>query len=242
VKALGKLGDSRVHFADFVLKINKRMKVQRRIVLLTERHLLNLDDAIAKGKVNRAVPYAKLESIGISSLPDNYVIVRVTGEHDYVLIIERKVEFLDALRAQYFAATGSSLTITTAAADSGYSGPPGSRSNRALYMTKGDKVGNESWVQWVPASKADVDARQGDLEPFRKLPGGIGGGDEAPTPSAFHDVTPPKGLMVHVYVEPKRGIRDLLTPAEKLALEGKGLLSTSGGSGGGGGGGSGGVK
>ncbi|GAB5355279.1 hypothetical protein AAMO2058_000191700 [Amorphochlora amoebiformis] len=110
VRVLGRNGDSQVKFADTAEKVNKRYKAQVRVLLLSEKTIYNLKPS---GSLRRTIPIAKVTSVSVSKLPDNFMVIHVGSEYDYVYISERKTEFITTLNDLYKVINGGkSLPIT----------------------------------------------------------------------------------------------------------------------------------
>eukprot|EP00474_Spongospora_subterranea_P009779 CRZ10237.1 hypothetical protein [Spongospora subterranea] len=105
---LTKNRDSRILFFDKVLKVNRRMKTQNRLLLLTENSLYNLT---SKFKLKRKISLAEIQGISLSPYADNLMVVHVPNEYDYVYTCERKTEFVTALSDQYLIILDKKLPI-----------------------------------------------------------------------------------------------------------------------------------
>ena len=103
-------GDSQVLFSDTVVKVNKRTKTQERILLMTENHLYNIDKA-NNYKVKRKIPLREIGSIILSTFADNFFVIQVPSEYDYLLVSSRKTEIVLRLLASYEMLTKEPLDI-----------------------------------------------------------------------------------------------------------------------------------
>jgi serum/glucocorticoid-regulated kinase 2 len=100
----------RVHFSDFVVKINRRDKPQERVILVTTKALYNLIPGDYT-KCKRRIPLALIDSITVSDVSDEFV-VHVPGEYDYRLMSLRKQDIVACLSDRYAALTGEKLVVT----------------------------------------------------------------------------------------------------------------------------------
>jgi len=109
VKILAKSNEQTVAFSDVVIKINKRNKMQERILLITESGLYNIDPG--SYKVKRRIPLRDIGSISLSKLPDNFFAIHVPSEYDYLLVSNKKTEIVTKLVENYEAAVGKPLPV-----------------------------------------------------------------------------------------------------------------------------------
>jgi len=109
-KMLAKYNDKSVLFVDTVDKINKQYKVQQRVLLLTEHGIYNLKPG--KLVFNRRIDISTVGGVSLSTKADNYFIIHVPKEYDYLFICDRKTEFITALSDQYQLALGKPLPLT----------------------------------------------------------------------------------------------------------------------------------
>lgn len=100
-------GKEKVSFADRVNKYDRRMKAQRRVLLLSDQALYiiaiekNPDkDKVAKAKKpwiyveKRRVEHNRVKGITMSSLSDNFFVIHVPGDYDSLCENRRKTEFM----------------------------------------------------------------------------------------------------------------------------------------------------
>jgi len=95
-------GDKELIFSDIVNKVNKRFKVQERILLASDKALYNMEKLKKpkKGSLymfKRRIPFDKIESVSLSTLSDNYFVVHVPSEYDYVYESPKKTIFITLL-------------------------------------------------------------------------------------------------------------------------------------------------
>jgi len=110
LRILAKSDEKTVSFSDVVIKINKRNKMQERILLITESGLYNIDPG--SYKVKRRIPLKDVGSISLSKLPDNFFAIHVPSEYDYLLVSNKKTEIVSKLLENYEAINGKPLPIT----------------------------------------------------------------------------------------------------------------------------------
>jgi len=108
-KLLTKYGDKKVDFADVVIKINKRNKMQDRIILISEAAIYNIDPGSYKCK--RRIPLKELGSVSLSKLPDNFFTFHVPSEYDYLMVSSKKTEIVTLLMQNTEKSTGTNLKI-----------------------------------------------------------------------------------------------------------------------------------
>jgi len=108
-KLLTKYGDKKVDFADVVIKINKRNKMQDRIILISETAIYNIDPGSYKCK--RRILLKELGSVSLSKLPDNFFTFHVPSEYDYLMVSSKKTEIVTLLMQNTEKSTGSALKI-----------------------------------------------------------------------------------------------------------------------------------
>jgi uncharacterized protein YycO len=71
-------------------KINKSYKSQRRVLLLAGKGIYNL--GCGKYNLNRRMDITLVNKVSVSKKADNWFILHVTGEYDYIYVCERKTE------------------------------------------------------------------------------------------------------------------------------------------------------
>eukprot|EP00123_Amoebidium_parasiticum_P000857 comp11764_c0_seq1/m.6359 comp11764_c0_seq1/g.6359 ORF comp11764_c0_seq1/g.6359 comp11764_c0_seq1/m.6359 type:complete len:203 (-) comp11764_c0_seq1:545-1153(-) len=108
-KALAKNGDKKIVFADIVLKINKRNKMQQRLLLITDAAIYNIEPN--SYKVKRRITFDQLGSISLSKLPDNFFIFHVPSEYDYLMVSGKKVEIVTRIAESYEESVKKPLNI-----------------------------------------------------------------------------------------------------------------------------------
>jgi len=109
-KMMQKAGDTEVVFADSVVKVNKRTKMQERILLITENAIYNVDKNV-NYKVKRRILIKDVGSIVVSTFADNFFLIRVPSEYDYFLVSSKKTEIILRLLTTYQRLTGEPLEV-----------------------------------------------------------------------------------------------------------------------------------
>ncbi|KCV71250.1 hypothetical protein H696_02200 [Fonticula alba] len=104
IKVLARHRDQKITFSDIVVKINKRNKMQERILLLTEEAIYNIDPT--NHKVKRRIALRELGGVRLSCLPDNFFCLHVPSEYDYLMVSNRKTEIVTKLMESYRELTG----------------------------------------------------------------------------------------------------------------------------------------
>jgi len=98
--AFSKTGDKEVLFADRVDKINDKCKIQRRIFLISDLAIYNIDQSSSKYQVKRRVPISDIESIYVSTYTDGYFVIKVPNSYDFLYCSWRKTEILTAIQKE----------------------------------------------------------------------------------------------------------------------------------------------
>jgi len=111
-KVLSKHGDTgRIFFADRITKFNKKLKSEERAFVVTGNAVYNLLPELKKAKEQRAIALEHLSRVSMSPLADNFVVLHVPSEYDYLVAAEKKIELVSALRDAYRAKTGRRLEV-----------------------------------------------------------------------------------------------------------------------------------
>eukprot|EP00898_Chlorokybus_atmophyticus_P006321 jgi/Chlat1/6690/Chrsp49S00481 len=95
-------GNERVRFSDAVDKINSRGKVQRRVLMVTERAIYNLD----KHRCKRRIPLQEIPVLMRSTMSGQFVL-HVPSEYDYHYASARADEAVEAIATLRRVLTGS---------------------------------------------------------------------------------------------------------------------------------------
>lgn len=110
LKVLAKNGDSSIIFSDIIIKINKRNKMQERILMVTDQAIYNVDPG-SSHKVKRRIPLKDLGGASMSTLPDNFFCLHVPSEYDYLLVSNKKTEIITKIKDAYEKLCGSALSV-----------------------------------------------------------------------------------------------------------------------------------
>lgn len=108
-KLMQKNGDKKVVFSDVVIKVNKRNKMQERILLVTESGIYNIDPSNYKQK--RRIALKDLGSVSLSKLPDNFFALHVPSEYDYLVVSSKKTEIVTKLQEAFKELTDKTLAV-----------------------------------------------------------------------------------------------------------------------------------
>jgi len=106
---LAKNGEKKVLFSDFMAKVNRRNKLQKRILLISDRSIYNLDPSTKKTK--RRIALGDLGHISLSKLKDNFMVLHVPVDYDYLILSAKKIEIVEVLKEAYQMAAGRDLQI-----------------------------------------------------------------------------------------------------------------------------------
>ncbi|KAL3521602.1 hypothetical protein ACH5RR_019751 [Cinchona calisaya] len=124
MKILSKQGDSKVLFADKVLKFTGSGKMKKRILLITDFAIYIVDpntDAL-----KRRIALAAVEKLNVSELGDNFFAIIIPTEYDILMASTRKAEIVKALVEANKSASNYELDVV--------------RSNRFEYHAAADLV------------------------------------------------------------------------------------------------------
>lgn len=88
-------GTEKVHFSDFVIKINRKDKEQTRVILITNSHLYNIMPN-NYSKCKRRIDLKDIMGISISKITDEFV-VHVPEEYDYRFKSAKKEKICELL-------------------------------------------------------------------------------------------------------------------------------------------------
>jgi len=99
-------GDTRIVFSDNVQKVNKRLKIQERVLVMTDRALYNFEKFKKPKKgmnygFKRRIDLRSVAGISVSKLSDNFFVVHVPSEYDYVYETVNKTVFITLLNKEY---------------------------------------------------------------------------------------------------------------------------------------------
>jgi len=102
-------GNEIVHLSDKIEKINRKMKVQQRVIMITSRAIYNLDPKNV-GACKRRIGLEMVRMITASSKTGQFVI-HVPSEYDYFFNSSVKDEVVDVVRKNYRNVTGRELKV-----------------------------------------------------------------------------------------------------------------------------------
>ncbi|KAF2073563.1 hypothetical protein CYY_005112 [Polysphondylium violaceum] len=100
LKMMSKYGDNRILFSDVLTKVNKRNKMQERIIIITDKSIYNVHPT--DYKLKRRISLESVTALSMSTMEDNFIIFHVNSEYDYVLISGRKIEIATILVEAYY--------------------------------------------------------------------------------------------------------------------------------------------
>ncbi|GKT32366.1 hypothetical protein ADUPG1_006541 [Aduncisulcus paluster] len=106
---LKKYQEKDIFFCDVVLKMNRRYKLQERILLITEGAIYNLD---MKFRMRRRISLSQMLTVAMSRYCDNFVVLRCQDEYDYVFVSGKKIEITTQIQEAYHASVKKPLRIT----------------------------------------------------------------------------------------------------------------------------------
>ena len=75
----------------------------------TDGALYNIDPSSVK--VRRRIPLGNISHISTSLMSDNFFIIHVPVEYDYLFVSRRKTEIVSILRLAHLEATGEELSL-----------------------------------------------------------------------------------------------------------------------------------
>jgi len=109
-------GDSKVVFSEVVNKVNKRLKIQERILVMTDKAVYNFVKLKKPKKgqnyeLKRRIEMRGINGISVSKLADNFFVIHVPAEYDYVYETANKTVFITLLKREYSERLGRPLDI-----------------------------------------------------------------------------------------------------------------------------------
>lgn len=168
-------GNDKVIFSAKMLKINRKGKAQNRVLLITNRHILNLmPDNYSK--CNRCMAISSLHHITTSSANQEFAI-HMSDEYDYRFKSSLWEQVCNVMKEQYRNVTGEELNvgdsvvdlaeqmITKAAVKQSKSSWGGALSTKSGKVAMDPMTGNPLGRGMpTPSSKMDADAEDSDEE------------------------------------------------------------------------------
>lgn len=104
-----------VIFADQAVKLNRRNKPERRDFIITDQAFYVIARAAKNNqvfyKLTRRTALADIQSLSLSSLADNFLVMHIPREYDNLLENDKKTEIVAILMEYYQALTGRQLQI-----------------------------------------------------------------------------------------------------------------------------------
>uniref|UniRef100_A0A7I4FVA9 TH1 domain-containing protein n=1 Tax=Physcomitrium patens TaxID=3218 RepID=A0A7I4FVA9_PHYPA len=102
VKLLSKQGDKQVLFADNIMKVNRKCKLVRRVLIVTDVAIYMLDSVFFRLKHRIPMQASEwlvqnIDKVSLSELSDNFLAVSVPSEYDFLIASTRKSEIVTVL-------------------------------------------------------------------------------------------------------------------------------------------------
>ena len=102
-----KLSGEKIVFSDTILKINKKLLEQKRLLIITEEALYNFKE----NSLKRRIPIKSIKAITVSKTSDEFVIHGEDNEYDYHYKSKKKRKIIQILAAVYYLATSRKLNF-----------------------------------------------------------------------------------------------------------------------------------
>lgn len=91
-----KHGDQHLYFSAELNKVNKYMKFQKRILIITDQYVYNMHPKTFQ--VKREISIDRITKVHLSELRDDFLFIHVDNEHDYLYNTDRKTEIIQVLK------------------------------------------------------------------------------------------------------------------------------------------------
>jgi len=109
-------GDTKVIFSELVKKVNLRNKIQERVLLMTDKAIYNLERFPKPKKglnfsFKRRIDLNSISHISLSKYADNFFIIHIPTEYDYVYESPKKTILLTLLNQEFKRVKGSPLDV-----------------------------------------------------------------------------------------------------------------------------------
>jgi len=91
-----KFGDTELLFSAEVNKVNKVMKFQKRILVISDKYVYNMHPKTYQ--VKRAIVLDRVSKVHLSELRDDFLFIHVDNERDYLYHTDRKTEIIQVLK------------------------------------------------------------------------------------------------------------------------------------------------
>ena len=98
-----------IQFADIASKVNIKFKHQDRVLVITNEAVYNVDPS--GFKVKRRIDLRAVDELSLSSLDDDYLVMHVPSEYDYLWITKRKAEMVQLIRNEVTKLTGRDVKM-----------------------------------------------------------------------------------------------------------------------------------
>jgi len=111
-----KYGDTQINFADYVYKVNRKCKLDKRAIVVTEKNIYKNDPKNYKVK-KYGYPIVECKSISVSTQKDTYIVVHATEpKRDIIIDLgvegpEKVSEFVCVIVDEYKRLTGQRLKV-----------------------------------------------------------------------------------------------------------------------------------
>ena len=102
-----KLSGEKIIFSDSIIKINKKLVEQKRMLIITDQALYNFKE----NSLRRRIPVKNIKAITASKTSDEFVIHGESSEYDYHYKYKNKRKIIQILAATYYLATSRSLNF-----------------------------------------------------------------------------------------------------------------------------------
>ena len=102
-----KLSGEKIIFSDSIIKINKKLVEQKRMLIITDQALYNFKE----NSLKRRIPVKNIKAITASKTSDEFVIHGESSEYDYHYKYKNKRKIIQILAATYYLATSRSLNF-----------------------------------------------------------------------------------------------------------------------------------
>lgn len=89
------IGDTKVLFADYILKLTGSGKMKKRILIITDFAIYLVDPDT--DSLKRRIALAAIDSVCMSNLDDNFFAIIAPSEYDCLMATSRKKEIADAI-------------------------------------------------------------------------------------------------------------------------------------------------
>eukprot|EP01132_Coremiostelium_polycephalum_P006082 gene6082-7579_t len=99
-----------------VSKINRHHKIQKRMLIITRTNIFHASSHKPKKDgswftIKRKIPFASIDKLSLSKLSDNFFVIHVSNEHDYICETNRKTVLITLLSKLYQKQLSKNLAI-----------------------------------------------------------------------------------------------------------------------------------